>query len=123
MPDNKKRKSKQIAPQLPLANSAATPPGPWRPVEWAVVSPSASGSAPPPQRRRKGPKPGTVDRYGEADRALYHEMKRLIPEYGSVEGAALELARDKKVAGLGTSTPESRARRLARRYRKEADGG
>jgi hypothetical protein len=82
---------------------------------WKIVDPNANLG-----RRRRGPEPGKVDRFGEADRALYPELRELIPVAGSVEGAALELARDKKVAGLGTSTPESRARRLARRYRKES---
>jgi hypothetical protein len=86
---------------LPPANSAATALGPWSPV--------------PPPRKRKGPAPGTVDRYGTSDRALYPRLERLMRRQKmSVTAAARQLADDGKVAGVGT--PESRARRLARSY-------
>jgi hypothetical protein len=85
---------------LPQANSPHTPPGPW-----VVVRPS----------RRKGPAPGSVDRYGASDRALYRELKRLInEEHLSATAASLKLAEADKVSGIGAK--KSRARRLARRY-------
>jgi hypothetical protein len=37
----------------------------------------------------------------------------------SINAAALKLADEGKVEGVGTSTPGSRAHRLAHRYRKE----
>lgn len=89
---------------LPKTNSAAAPP------VWQVVA------APSPPRRRKGPAPGTVDRYGASDRALYPELKRLIEkECMSPTAAARQLASDGKVAGVNTSV-DSKARRLANRY-------
>jgi hypothetical protein len=74
----------------------------WTVVEW--------------RHRRKGPVPGTVDRYGASDRKLYPELEQLAEKCGSVTAAARELAEQGKVAGTGTSTKESRARRLAGRY-------
>jgi hypothetical protein len=97
-----KRKGKQAVYGLPRASSAATPPS-----AWSVVGPS---------RRRKGPVAGTVDRYSELDRKLYPELEQLKENCGSVSAAARELAEQGKVAGTGTSTKESRARRLAGRY-------
>jgi hypothetical protein len=102
---------------LPLSNSAATPPGPFRIVEQPARQPEQQPARP---RRRKGPVPGTVDRFGESDRALYPELKRLMREERmSINAAALKLADEGKVEGVGTSTPGSRAHRLAHRYRKE----
>jgi hypothetical protein len=69
-------------------------------------------------RPRRGPKPGTVARYDEPDRALFPEMKRMIrEERQTIYGAALKLANEGKVLGMGISTAESRARRLAKAYR------
>ena len=70
-------------------------------------------------RRRRGPQPGTVDRYGDADHALFPEMERLIalPQYGSAYAAALHLASEGKVEGAGTEA--SRARRLLAAYKKK----
>ena len=60
-----------------------------------------------------------MDRFGEQDRELYPEIERLMQEgHLSPTAAALRLAYEDKVAGLG-STPESRASRLAKRYRRE----
>jgi len=101
----KKRKRKDIVRGLPPAFSAATPPGPLNVVQ----------CPPPVPRRRKGPAPGTVDRYGKSDRALYSVLKRLMQtRHLSANAAALQLAYDNKVAGIGSE--ESRARRLAGRY-------
>jgi hypothetical protein len=95
------KKKKHTIRGLPPASSATTPPGPWVPPVWT--------------RRRKGPAPGTVDRYGASDRALYAKLERLMREQQiSASNAARQLADDGKVAGVGT--PESRARRLAGRY-------
>jgi hypothetical protein len=97
-----KQRSKQTIRGLPRTNSNAPSPGPWS-VVWTK------------QRRRKGPEPGTLDRFGGADRALYGDLKRLMSEKKmSLTAAAQELAEAGKVAGDGTTT--SRARRLARRF-------
>jgi hypothetical protein len=72
------------------------------------------------KKRRRGPAPGALDRYSAADRKLYTEVERIMrDEKLSVSAAALRLAEDGKLAGTGTSTPQSRARRLAERYRRE----
>lgn len=85
---------------LPQANSAATPPG--------FISVVRSS-------RRKGPMPGKVDRYSEADRALYGQLEQVMKdEHLSASAAARRLADDAKVAGTGT--PLSRARRLTKRF-------
>jgi hypothetical protein len=109
--------SKQIKKEkvrgLSRTNSAATSPG-----RWSVVLPEVRDVAEAP-RRSKGPRPGTVDRYGQSDRALYEDMKRLMDkEHISATAAARHLAEKGKIKGGGT--PESRARRLQRRYRAEA---
>jgi hypothetical protein len=68
--------------------------------------------------KRPGPQPGTVDRYGEADRELFPEITALTgAQHISVGEAAQRLADGNKVAGKGAA--DSRARRLADRYRKE----
>lgn len=70
------------------------------------------------RRTRRGPQRGTVDRFGEADRSLFPEMKRLVDEdHKSVHAAALELASAGKVKGAATL--ESQAKRLAKRFRNE----
>jgi hypothetical protein len=57
-------------------------------------------------RPRKGPAPGTVDRFGESDRALFPEIERIMREgHETVHAAALELASARKIQGGGT--PES----------------
>jgi hypothetical protein len=67
------------------------------------------------QRGRRGPKPGTVDRYGEADRALFPELAEIIRANNlSPTAAAVRLAECGKVLGAGT--PLSRAKRLVKRY-------
>jgi hypothetical protein len=69
--------------------------------------------------RRRGPKPGTLDRYGAADRALFNEIKRIMRvDRVSVSAAATRLADAGKIAGVGTSV--SRAKRLAERYRRQS---
>jgi hypothetical protein len=66
---------------------------------------------------RRGPKPGTLNRYVDSDRALFPEMQRLMRDHQlSATAAARRLAEDGKVAGVGGS--ESRARRLVDRFNK-----
>jgi hypothetical protein len=78
-------------------------------------APPATGIA---RRNRKGPAPGTIDRFGDTDRALFPEIEHIMSEgHKSVHAAALELASDGKIQGGGT--PESRAKRLAALFRKE----
>jgi hypothetical protein len=62
----------------------------------------------PPNRR--GPKPGAIDRYGAADRALIPKMKKLAAELGSRWAAAQELARTGQISGKGTE--QSKAKRM-----------
>jgi hypothetical protein len=108
-----KRIKKEKVRGLSLTNSAATPPSPWTVVEWSVRD---ATEAP---RYRKGPKPGTVDRYGQSDRALYEDMRRLMRDkHMSATAAARHLADKGKIEGVGT--PDSRARRLAKRYVAES---
>jgi hypothetical protein len=66
--------------------------------------------------RRKGPAPGTVDRFGASDRKLYPELEQLKEKLGSITAAARQLAKEGKVAHAGNTTTESLARRLAGRY-------
>jgi hypothetical protein len=71
----------------------------------------------------RGPRPGTTGLYAEADRRTFPAISRLINERkaGSAYGAALILAHDGKLAGDNT-TPESKAKRVSERYRKERGG-
>jgi hypothetical protein len=69
-------------------------------------------------RRKRGPVPGELDRYGAADRALFNDLERIMQQsMVSVTEAAKHLAESKKVAGIGSDL--SRAKRLAQRYRRE----
>ena len=83
----------------------------------------SSPNIPTPQnikarRGRRGPAPGAVDRYREADRALFPEIRRIMRREGkSLYAAALKLAELGKVKGAGTSV--SRAKRIARRFNSE----
>jgi hypothetical protein len=91
---------------------------PASPSRFLPTEPEAGSPQTPSQQanRRRGPKPGTVARYDEADRALFGEVSALIPQVGSAHAAALQLARDGKLKGNGTE--ESRAKRLERKYLK-----
>jgi hypothetical protein len=104
----KRTRKETTIPALPRANFVEPLVGPLQIVWCEPVLP----------RPRKGPAPGTVDRYGAADRALYSELKRLMREGRSATAAARQLADDGKVAGVGS--PESRTRRLANRYLAES---
>jgi len=69
-------------------------------------------------RGRRGPEPGTLDRFRDVDRALYRDIERIVrKDRKSVSAAALELAEAGKVKGPGTAT--SRAKRLATRFKRE----
>jgi hypothetical protein len=58
---------------------------------------------------RRGPAPGKIARYTDADRALFNYIRLLAREKSlSIEEAARDLARNGRIAGRGT--PESRAR-------------
>ena len=79
-------------------------------------TPVLSGNSIP--RGRRGPKPGTVDRLGEPDRALFPNIKRIMKKGPtSCHAACIELAEAGKVKGTGTLL--NRAKRLAQRFRKE----
>ena len=68
-------------------------------------------------RPPKGPAPGTVSRYAEADQALFPEIARLMSEKKiSTTEAARRLMLEGKVVGRGSD--ESRVRRLARAYKQ-----
>jgi hypothetical protein len=66
---------------------------------------------------RPGPTPGTVRHYDAADIALFPELERLMREGHSLSAAALKLADDGKIAGPRTTTPASKAKRLAKLHK------
>jgi hypothetical protein len=69
-------------------------------------------------RTRHGPAPGSIDRYGDADRSLFPEIDELIRDQKlSLSAATQKLANEGRVDGVGD--PCSRAKRLARRYQKD----
>jgi hypothetical protein len=78
-----------------------------------LVTPAVSTARKP----RRGPVPGSVDRFGDSDRALFPELDHILRERRmSVHAAALELASKGRIDGVGSET--SRAKRLAGLYRK-----
>ena len=80
-----------------------------------LPAPEAEGAG--ARKSRRGPAPGTVDRYGQSDRALFPKIYELIKAGGSVTSAARVLAQQGKVAGTGTI--DSKAKRLAALYLAE----
>ena len=69
-------------------------------------------------RGRRGPKPGTLDRFRDVDRALYRDIERIVrKDRKSVSAAALELAEAGKVKGFEHN--RSRIKRLAPRFKRE----
>jgi hypothetical protein len=68
----------------------------------------------------RGPQPGTTG-YSASDRTLFPEIDELTRtgQARSPFDAALQLARQGKVKVRGPGTPESRAKRVATRYRRE----
>jgi hypothetical protein len=96
------------APASPPATPVAEPPIA-EPVPAAHEPVAAEGPT-----KRRGPKPGANDRFG--DHALFPQLIRLMKKgHLSDRQAALQLAKAGKVAGTGSI--DSRARRLAERYR------
>jgi hypothetical protein len=71
-----------------------------------------------PKKHRRGPLPGTVNRYGQDDRKLFPELERIKDsEKVSDSAACRRLAEAGRIAGPGN--PESRATRLRKLYRRE----
>jgi hypothetical protein len=63
------------------------------------------------------PPTGTTKSIADLDRELYPEMTALVAAEKTPHGAAYILAVEEKVAGTGTN--ETKAKRLAERYRRE----
>jgi hypothetical protein len=78
---------------------------------------SQAFALPPAKTTRRGPAPGTVDRYRQLDRRLIPEMRSQIRAGATAWGAACALAEAGKVAGHGG--PESKAKRLLKRFNEE----
>ncbi len=71
----------------------------------------------PQQRKRRGPQPGTLRRYEAADRALFPKLEQIMADkMESAWRAACTLAENGEVAGMGSSSWESRAKRLLKLY-------
>jgi hypothetical protein len=69
-------------------------------------------------RAAKGPVRGEIDRFGDADRALFPEIERLMKlKQLSVTEAVRIIANEHKLAGRGTL--DSRIRRVSDRFRRE----
>ena len=66
---------------------------------------------------RRGPRPGSVARYAQSDRALFNDITRMMAKGISLMEAVRNLENELKVTGRGT--PESRIRRVMRLYKKE----
>ena len=65
-------------------------------------------------RATRGPTPGTVDRYGESDRARFPEIEALMKAGKTLTAATIEIGPTLE----GPATPESKARRLRERFQK-----
>ena len=74
-------------------------------------------TAAPPPRVPKGPVRGKIDRFGDADRALFPEIERLMKSQCLTCTEAVRQISEKKLAGRGTL--ESRIRRVSDRFRRE----
>jgi hypothetical protein len=82
------------------------------------ISPVPAGTGMATRPKRRGPVPGSVDRYGDADRALFPEIDRIVSDQQkSPTAAARILAEQGRVPGDGTE--DSKVKRLARLYLKE----
>jgi hypothetical protein len=96
------------------------PPPPATQPDESAVADTTKPVADRKRMKRRGPEPGTIDRFGDDDRALFPQVTRLMKKENlSRLQAATRLANASKVAGIGTI--ESRARRLADRYRDEVE--
>ena len=75
----------------------------------------------PASRRRdgaaKGPLRGKIDRFGDADRALFSEIERLMKSQHCTITEAVRQIPENKLAGRGTL--DSRIRRVSDRFRNE----
>jgi hypothetical protein len=97
------------APSAPEVESEALPPD----------KPAVADSAPSTSKRR-GPKPRTIDRFGEDDRALFSDITNLKETKNlTAQEAARELGNLGKVKKRGGL--DSAVLRLARRYREEVE--
>jgi hypothetical protein len=83
----------------------------------AKASKSDGGAAAPPPRAAKGPVRGEIDRFGDADRALFPEIKRLMKSQRLTSTEAVRQIPEDKLAGRGTL--DSRIRRVSNRFRRE----
>jgi len=71
-----------------------------------------------PVKPRRGPERGAVARFADGDRRLFEEIERIMREESkSLTEAVRDLDCEGKVKGRGT--PESRVRRVTRRYLEE----
>ena len=68
-------------------------------------------------RAAKGPVRGKIDRFGEADRALFPEIERLMKSKRLTSTEAVRQIPEGKLAGRGTL--DSRIRRVSDRFRRE----
>jgi hypothetical protein len=78
-----------------------------------VVGPAARR----PDGAVKGPRRGKIDRFGDADRALFPEIKRLMKSQHCTITEAVRRIPENKLAGCGTL--DSRIRRVSDRFRNE----
>jgi hypothetical protein len=98
----------------PAVESEESPPQSTEPAVADPTKPVADRK----RMKRRGPKPGTIDRFGENDRALFLDITNLKETKNlTAQEAARELGpRIKRRGSL-----ESAVLRLARRYRKEVE--
>jgi len=73
--------------------------------------------AAPPSRAAKGPVRGEIDRFGDADRALFPEIERLMKSQRLTSTEAVRQIPEDKLAGRGTL--DSRIRRVSDLFRRE----
>jgi hypothetical protein len=86
-----------------------------RPSDKPAVAHSASSTS-----KRRGPEPGAIDRFCQADRALFSDITNIKETKNlTAQEVARELGNLGKVKGRGSL--ESSMLRLARRYRKEVE--
>lgn len=112
----------EVSAVFPLCGGSVTPAAaPSVTQSVASLPPDAAQGIAPSKRKRRGPKRGSIDRYGTSDEALFPIMEELKhKEKLSNRQAALRLAHG-DVEGLkveGNGTPESRAARLVNRKRR-----
>jgi hypothetical protein len=74
-------------------------------------------AAAPPPRAAKGPVRGEIDRFGDADRALFPEIERRMKSQRLTSTEAVRQIPEDKLAGRGTL--DSRIRRVSDRFRRE----